>query len=228
MANFSELEGGNDSGIEILFTCDENEKLTGVIANVACPAQVLEHRSFISSDYWGKVKENLRKEYGDHIYLAGLCSPAGDQCPRDMVRWVEPETPINDPNIVRENVIERIADPSMFDLKGCKLIGRRIADEIKYAYEDVEKYIDDAPVIHKTINLELPIRRVTIQEKEDAEKAIKDFFRESDLRGVFPGFFLFFLNLSVNSCSLKKVRRILHSDVVDIAPFQNEFNYISD
>ena len=28
-----------------------------------------------------------------------LCSAAGDQCPRDMIRWVEPETPINDPNI---------------------------------------------------------------------------------------------------------------------------------
>ena len=56
MASFTELEGGNDSGIEMLFFYDENEKLTGILANVACPAQVLEHRMFISSDYWGKVK----------------------------------------------------------------------------------------------------------------------------------------------------------------------------
>ena len=53
MANFTELEGGNDSGIELLFTYDASKKLTGVIANVACPAQVLEHRNFISSDYMG-------------------------------------------------------------------------------------------------------------------------------------------------------------------------------
>ena len=119
-ANFTELEGGNDSGIEILFTYDRNKKLTGVVANVACPAQVLEHRNFISSDYWGKVKEFLRAEYGDNLYVLGLVSPAGDQCPRDMIRWVSPETPINDPNIVRDYVIDRTADPSMFDISAAK------------------------------------------------------------------------------------------------------------
>ena len=91
-ATFTELEGGNDSGIELLFLCDKNKKLTGVVANVACPSQVLEHRSFLSSDYWGKVKENLRREWGEGLYLLALCSPAGDQCPRDLVRWVEPPT----------------------------------------------------------------------------------------------------------------------------------------
>ena len=94
-ANFTELEGGNDSGIELLFTYDTNKKLTGIIANVACPAQVLEHRNFASSDYFGKVKKILRAEFGDDLYVLGLVSPAGDQCPRDMIRWVEPETPIN-------------------------------------------------------------------------------------------------------------------------------------
>ncbi|MBO7170509.1 MAG: hypothetical protein J6W28_04950 [Clostridia bacterium] len=63
-ATFTELEGGNDSGIEMLFTFDKNQKLTGVVANVACPAQVLEHRNFMSSDYFGKVKEFVRREYG--------------------------------------------------------------------------------------------------------------------------------------------------------------------
>ena len=89
-ANFTALEGGNDNGIELIFVYDENKKLTGVVGNIACPAQVVEHRSYISSDYWGKVKENLRKEYGENIFVLGLCSAAGDQCPRDMIRWVEP------------------------------------------------------------------------------------------------------------------------------------------
>ena len=73
-ANFTELEGGNDNGIELIFTYDENKKLTGVVGNIACPAQVVEHRSYISSDYWGKVKENLRQEYGEGIFVLGLCS----------------------------------------------------------------------------------------------------------------------------------------------------------
>jgi len=179
LASFTELEGGNDSGIEIIFTYDENEKLTGVVANVACPAQVLEHRNFISSDYWGKVKEFLRKEYGEDLFVLGLCSAAGDQCPRDMIRWVEPETPINDPNIERSNVTERIADPSMFDIKGCIKAARRISDEIKYALEDVQGYTDEAPVVHKTIRMDVPVRRVTIEEKEASEKEIMNFFEKN-------------------------------------------------
>ncbi len=175
MANFTELEAGNDSGIELMFTYTPDKKLTGVIANVACPAQVLEHRNFISSDYWGKVKERIRAKYGEDIFLLGLCSPAGDQCPRDLIRWVEPETPINDPNIVRENVIERTADPSMFDLSGCKVAGRRIADEIFYALEDVTEYVTDTVMEHRTKMLTLPIRRVTIEEKDRAMAALQDF-----------------------------------------------------
>ena len=92
-ATFTELEGGNDSGIELMFTYTPDKKLTGVVANVACPAQVLEHRSFISSDYVGKLRGMLREKYGKDIKLLALISPAGDQCPRDLVRWVEPEPP---------------------------------------------------------------------------------------------------------------------------------------
>ncbi len=180
MANFTELEGGNDSGIELLFTYDQNKKLTGIIANVACPAQVLEHRNFMSSDYFGKVKEIMRKEYGEDLFVLGLVSAAGDQCPRDMIRWVEPETPISDPNIERSNVTERIADPSMFDVKGCKLIGRRISDEIKYALEDVTEYQDEVTLVHKNIKMDVPLRRVTIAEKDAAVKEVKEFFDSVD------------------------------------------------
>ena len=178
-ANFTELEGGNDSGIELLFTYDTNKKLTGVIANVACPAQVLEHRSFASSDYFGKVKKYLRAEFGDDLFVLGLVSPAGDQCPRDLVRWVEPETPINDPNIERINPTERIADPSMFDIKGCELVGRRIATEIKFALEDVTNYISDTELVHKAFDMDMPLRRVTVEEKDAALEEIKKFVKEN-------------------------------------------------
>ena len=178
MANFTELEGGNDSGVELLFTYTPDKKLTGVVANVACPAQVLEHRDFISSDYFGKLKGLIRKQYGEDIQLLGIVSPAGDQCPRDLVRWVEPETPINDPNIVRENVIERTADPSMFDVKGCETVARRLANEVFYALENVDTYVDTAELTHKTILLDMPLRRVTIAERNNALAEIEKFRKE--------------------------------------------------
>ena len=175
MANFTELEGGNDSGIEMLFTYNENKELTGVVCNVACPAQVLEHRNFISADYFGRVKLRLRKKFGDKINLLGIVSPAGDQCPRDLVRWVQPETPINDPNIIRNDPTPRFQDPSMFDLSGCERIARRIADEIFYAIEDQGELIGESELVHKNIMLDLPLRRVTIEEKDRAVKAIEEF-----------------------------------------------------
>lgn len=177
-ANFTELEGGNDSGIELMFLADENEKLTGIIANIACPAQILEHRNFISADYWGDVKRRLRKEFGEDIFLLSLCSAAGDQCPRDMIRWVEPETPINDPNIIRENVTERVADPSMFDVAGCERVARRVATEIIWAYEDKTPYVSEAPFEHKVLKLDMPLRRVTIEEKNASVAAIEKFRSE--------------------------------------------------
>ena len=124
MANFTHLESGNDSGIELIYTFDENKQVNGVVANIACPAQVVEQRYFISSDYWGKVKENLEKKFGRKIFVLGLCSAAGDQCPRDLIRWVEPETPVEDPNVNHIYPVERRADPSMYDISGLKIVGR--------------------------------------------------------------------------------------------------------
>ena len=129
-AAFDALEGGNDSGVELIYTFDKNKKLTGVVANIACPAQILEQRSFISADYWGRAKANLREKFGEDLFLLGLCGAGGDQCPRDLIRWVAPETPIDDPNVHRPYPKKRKADPSMYDVNGCNKVGKRISNEI--------------------------------------------------------------------------------------------------
>ena len=175
MASFTELEGGNDSGIEMVFFYDNNEKLRGIVANVACPSQVLEHRLFISSDYWGKVKILLREKYGEDLFVLGLCSAAGDQCPRDLIRWVNPEMPIDDPNIERNDYIERDADPSMFDIKGSWKVGKRIVNEIESALNDVEKTYDTAILKHEKLDVSLPLRRVTPKDYSDAVEAMEKY-----------------------------------------------------
>ena len=177
LANFTELESGNDSGIEMMFTYDANKKLTGVVANVACPAQVLEHNSFISSDYMGKVRELIQEKYGKDVCFLGLVSPAGDMCPRDLIRWVDAEFKLNDPNITHEKDIPHRADPSMFDIKGANLAAKRVANEIFWQLDDVTEYVTETDLIHKTIKMDLPLRRVTIKEKDDAVAAIKDYFK---------------------------------------------------
>ena len=55
-AKFTEIEGGNDSGIELMYVFNEKNELTGIVANLACPAQCVQHRLFVSPDFWGEAK----------------------------------------------------------------------------------------------------------------------------------------------------------------------------
>ncbi len=178
-ATFTALEGGNDSGIELMYLFNKNKKLTGIVANIACPSQILEHRSFVSADYWGEAKKLLRKEFGEDIYLLAMCGAGGDQCPRDLVRWVEPETSINDPNISRPNVIERKADPSMFDLAGCRLAGKRVANEIISVYEEITDIKEEIPFAHKALVFDLPLRKATINDYRTAVREIEYYVEKN-------------------------------------------------
>lgn len=177
--NFTHLEGGNDNGIEMIFTFDTDKKMTGVILNVACPSQVMEHRNQLSSDFWGKVKMYLREKYGDDLFVLGLCSAAGDLCPRDLIRWQNGETPINDPNISRPNYIERRSDGSMFDVQGTYRIGRRIANEVFAAYEEIDEYFEEVEFVHVTETVQLPLRRVTKEEYNNAVAEIEKFVEKN-------------------------------------------------
>ena len=211
-ANFTELESGNDSGIEMMFTYDESKKLTGVVANIACPAQTLEHQSFISSDYMGKVRERIKAKYGNDVSFLGLLSPAGDMCPRDLVRWVDAEIELNDPNIYREKIIERRADPSMFDVKGCEKIARRVADEIFYELDDVTEYITETTLEHKALTVDLPLRRVTIEEYENALKEVTTFFEKCTGKIDFADN----ANLMIHSGTMERFELQKTLDIFDI------------
>ena len=178
-AMFTQLEGGNDSGIELLYVYDEAGKLTGIVANLACPAQCVQHRHFVSPDFWGEVKMLLRKHFGEGIYLLPQCSAAGDQCPVDLVRWVEPESDLDDPNCKRNNPPKRKADPSMFDLAGMRKTGKRIAREIIDLYEEgLDEAVSDVPFEHHVRCMQLPLRRVTMREVAAARRAIREYLND--------------------------------------------------
>ncbi len=180
-AVFEALEGGSDSGIELLYVFDKDEKLTGVVANLACPAQCVQHRKFISPDFWGEAKMLLRKHFGEGLFLLPLCSAAGDQCPVDLVRWVEPESDVNDPNIARSQPLKRKADPSMFDLSGMRKIGKRIANEIIGVYEEgLDKAQSDVVFEHRVVQMHLPLRRATLAQAKEARRVIKEYLHDKE------------------------------------------------
>ena len=175
-AVFDSIEGGSDTGIELMYLFDGEKKLTGVIANLACPAQCVQHRLFVSPDFWGETKMLLRKRFGEKLFLLPLCSAAGDQCPVDLVRWVEPESDVHDPNITKENPLPRKADPSMFDLSGMRKAGKRVANEIMEIYDEgLSDAVTDAPFTHVTETWKLPVRRVSMTQAENARKIIAEY-----------------------------------------------------
>ena len=170
-----------DAGLRHRVVFDNEKNLTGVVANLACPAQCVQHRKFISPDFWGEVKKLIREQLGNQVFLLPLCSAAGDQCPIDLVRFVEPESDINDPNLTRNNPPKRKADPSMFDLSGMKKTGKRIANEIIEVYKDgFHEFQSDVVFEHRILNMQLPLRRATLSEEQSAREAIRTYLNHKE------------------------------------------------
>ncbi len=79
--NFSHYEAGADHFVNLLYTFDQQNKLTGAIVNVPCPSQCSESRYQISADYWHDTREAIRREHGN-IFILPQCAAAGDLSPR--------------------------------------------------------------------------------------------------------------------------------------------------
>ena len=80
---FSHYEAGTDSFINLLYTFDMNDKLTGAIVNVPCPGQTGEHTWVLHPGFWHNVREKIRARHGD-IGIIAQCAAAGDLSPRQL------------------------------------------------------------------------------------------------------------------------------------------------
>ena len=79
---FSHYEAGADHFLNLMFTFDANEKLTGIVVNTPCPSQTSEHFCMQSADYWNEVRQMVAEEYGEDVYVLPQCAAAGDLSPR--------------------------------------------------------------------------------------------------------------------------------------------------
>jgi len=75
---FSHFEGYNEHGVDMLFLWDANRRLTGVVLNVCCPAQMVGWGKQISADYWHDVRKEIRKRHGKDMCVFAQCAAAGD------------------------------------------------------------------------------------------------------------------------------------------------------
>ncbi|MCK9266220.1 hypothetical protein M0P98_04985 [bacterium] len=141
---FSHVEGFEDHSVYAMMTYNTNNKLTGIVINIACPSQVSEGSYKISADFWHDTREEIRKRFGEDVYILPQCAPAGDISPRVL--------------------IGNRAESRMRRLKG-RSIRLEIAERITNAIDDIvpfaEKEIEWQPEFqHRQEIIELPRRLI--------------------------------------------------------------------
>jgi hypothetical protein len=162
------MEGGEDSGIDLMFSFDQSGKPTGAIVNVACPSQVMEATYKISSDFMGKLRELLKGRFGDDFHTLCQIAPAGCQSPRDLTRsgmaplWCEDGV-----EIIATRLLKSIED-----------IYEKLAENIKY----------DINLEHSTEEIELPRRRASHDDYLKAKKRMKELENIQDSKSAYQDF----------------------------------------
>ena len=160
--DFLAIEGVEDHDVgTIFFWRPGEEKPLAMIVNVSCPAQDIESDYYISSDYWGALRLDLCRKYGDDLVTVGLCGAAGDMSPHIRYRAE--------------------ADSRMRNLRGLtgpEEIARRVLHGVDEAYEVVQNdRYSDVPFAHRFSILELPKRLVS---EEEAKNCMAEYEKIKD------------------------------------------------
>lgn len=164
---FRGLEGGENHTVDFLFFLDADRKPLAAAIALACPSQVDEGLSRLHADYWGDVRDELRRRHGEKYVVLGFCGPAGDLVPRAILR--------------------KRAEARMGQLR--KLSRRQeVARRIVRAYESTWDIVKrdvrtDLAFAHRVECFDLSGRKVTEQEYEAAKKNYEPLAAKAKLMG---------------------------------------------
>ncbi len=138
---FDCVEGVEDHGLSLLFFWDKDQKLTGLVINVASTAQAEQGGNLISADFWCDVREEVAKRYSKDVFVFPQCGAAGD--------------------IYNEGRFRHRAEAAMAKRKGIswkREIARRIVDGVDRARPFARADIETNPVFkHTVVRVDLPV-----------------------------------------------------------------------
>jgi len=166
---FAGYESGSDHFVNLLYTFDTKGNLTGAIVNVPCPSQNSEHEYQLSGDYWHNIRTEIRRRYGDHIFILGQCAAAGDLSPRilhylkaqqrrmKLKYGVENYNGSNKALAERQDIAERVADA--------------FGEVLSWARKDMRT---EAVIKYQSRELQLSRRKITDDEYEYAKEALAE------------------------------------------------------
>jgi hypothetical protein len=155
---FSHIEGFEDHDVFFLGTYDAQGALTGLVVNVACPAQADESLFQLTADYWHDTRLELRRRHGEKLFVAAQCSTAGDIAP----------------HFVRNSSYDYRASQRMLKLKQRSVrgeIAHRIAGAADEALPAMRSTVDfGAKLQHRVETLALPMNKLGEADIADARK----------------------------------------------------------
>lgn len=166
---FSHIEGYENHDLNLLYTWNEEEQLTGVVVNTAVPSQVSEQSYLLSGDFWNEARQLFKERFGDDVYVLGQVSAAGDQSPHLM--W----------GSKAEERMQRLMELAEDGVERGTLGRRRmIALHLVNGAEAILPYmkanIEWNPVFrHKVVDVQLSRRLLGEQDLIDARAAIEHF-----------------------------------------------------
>lgn len=166
-AQFSHYEAGADHFINLLYTFDKDNQLSGALVNVPCPSQNSEGEWRLSADYWHDVRVAIRKQHGD-IFLLPQCAAAGDLAPRVLhyqkaqERRFRLKYGTDNPDQVgeifaRRDIAERITSA--------------FAEVLSWARKDIRTAL---PLAHVVKTVDLSRRFITAEEYESESRQLDE------------------------------------------------------
>jgi len=139
---FECVEGVEDHGLLLLFFWDADQTLTGLVINVASPAQAEQGGNLISADFWHDVREEIAERYSKDLFVFPQCGAAGD--------------------IYTEGRFRHRAEAAMAARRGIswrREIARRIVDGIDRSLPVARTDVDVNPVFrHCVARVDLPVQ----------------------------------------------------------------------
>ena len=174
---FSHYEAGADHFMNLMFTFDEKQKLTGIVVNVPCPSQLCEHFTKLSADYWGFVRELVAKEYGPDVFVLPQCAAAGDVSPRTL-HYIQAQARRMRLKYGKTYVPGHMKEDPSYEynksITECMDIAERIMEGIKDVYSWAKKDIKtEVAVRHRVTQMELERRKITDEEKAWCEENLE-------------------------------------------------------
>ena len=148
--SFDSIEGSADTAVSLVFVWSPAGDLSGVIVNIPCPSQETERLDRLSADFWHETRLELKKRFGEGVFVLPQCAAGGD-C-TSHVQWR---------NRAEEEMLRRRG------LSGRAEIARRIANAISDAIPVAREGLTAQPAFaHAIRTLDLPMQLVSPADRD--------------------------------------------------------------